>query len=253
LPTEPHDYSEALGQRLGWAVGAPLVVLGVAGLAAGARRIVDREELGPLVLAGIATAAAYATVSAITPDLPFALRRLFPTVVPATALAAALAVHVLLPRRAAVRVGAALLVVAGAGAASLPVLFERERAGTLAAMAAVCDAVPPGSALYVVDGEVEHWARPLAGLCDIETARGSRDTSLADVETMAAQVRDAGRRLFLLSDTGDLLPVTEGIEVRLVAAYEDRRIEQTLARPPQFLAVTWREVWLYEVDPPVGR
>jgi hypothetical protein len=249
IPTEPHDYSEALGQRLGWAVGAPLVVLGVAGLAAGARRIVDREELAPLVLAGIATVAAYATVSAITPDLPWAMRRLFPTVIPALALLAALGVHVLLPRRAVVRVGAALLVVAGAGGASLPVLFERERAGTLAAMAEVCDAVPAGSALYVVDGEVEHWARPLSGLCDLETARGSAGTTVSDVAVMAAESEDAGRRLFLLSATGDLLPPTDGIDVRLLTAYQDRRIEQTLARPPQFLSLTWREVWLYEVDP----
>jgi hypothetical protein len=249
LPVEPHDYSEALGQRLGWAVGAPLTVAGIAGLAAGARRVVDREELAPLVLAGIGTATAYATVSAITPDLPFALRRLFPTVIPALALLAALGVHALLPQRTAVRLGAALLVVAGAGGASLPVLFERERAGTLDAMVAVCDAVPAGSALYVVDGEVEHWARPLSGLCDVETARGSRDTSLDDVALMAERTRDAGRRLFLLADSDDVLPPTAGIDVRLVTAYQDRRIEQTLARPPQFLSLTWREVWLYEVDP----
>lgn len=248
LPTEPHDYSEALGQRLAWAVGAPLMVLGVAGLAAGARRIVDREELAPLALAGIVTATAYATVSAITPDLPFALRRLFPSVIPALALVAALGVHLLLPQRALVRVGAALLVVAGAGAASLPVLFERERAGTLAAMAAVCDAVPPGSALVVIDGEVEHWARPLSGLCDLETARSSRDLSVADVTLMAEQTGDAGRRLFLLADSGDVLPPTDGVDVRLLTEYQDRRIEQTLGRPPQFLQLSWREVWLSEVE-----
>jgi hypothetical protein len=247
LPQTPTDYSEWLGRRLAWSTGAPLLLLAVAGLAVGARRVVSRPELAPLLLAGIVTATGYATVSSITPDLPWALRRLFPAVIPAAALAAALGMNMLLPRRTVVRAGAAVLVVAGAVGASLPVLFERERTGTLAAMGEVCDALPEDAALYVLEGQLGQWARPVGVLCDVDIALGSVDTTGEDVLDIAGRVTGDGGRLFVLSERGGLFTDTDGVEGRLLTRYVDRRIEQTVGRPPQYIEESTRDVWLYEV------
>jgi hypothetical protein len=249
LPLDPHDYSEWLGQRLAWSVGAPLLVAALAGLAAGGRRIASTPELAPLVFAGVVTALAYATVSAITPDMPWALRRLFPAVIPAAAALAAVGIDTLLPRRAAIRAGAAALVVAGAVGTSLPMLPSVEREGVLTTMTAVCDEVPKGSLVYVVDGSIGQWVRPLAGLCDVDAVRGSQGTEYADLVMLAERAEAANRDLFVLAERSDYFLGAPGVDEDLLASYRELRLERTLARPPRVVTGIDRNVWLYRVDP----
>jgi hypothetical protein len=248
VPADPHDYSEWLGRRLAWSVGAPLLVAAIGGLTLGARRIAGRPELAPLVLAGAATMVVYATVSAITPDMPWALRRLFPAVVPSVAAAAAVGIHVLLPRRPAVQLGAALIVAVGAAGTSLSILPAREAEGTLTAMREVCAELPEDAALYVVDGQIGQWVRPLDQLCDIDVVRGSQLTSAAAILELAQRAQAEDREFAVLFERSDFLEGTAGITPRLIVAYEDVRLEQTVARPPQYLRSERREVWLYDID-----
>ncbi len=246
-------YAEHSLDWVAWWLGWPAVALGwatVVVLAVGALRwwrgsgaVADRDggdddESGPwwLVPAAVGLASTVLVLQrpGITPDHPWADRRLVPMVLPLVVLAAVLAVargvgwlrgrdhdpdlehdHDPVGARRARTTGvlaaalgvAALAVPVGIG--TWPFLTTRTEAGEPAAVAQVCAALAPGDVVVAVEGTVDghaqrsvnEWVQVVRGGCDRPAAalRAPASGRPAAVAALAALAARAGRRLVLLT------------------------------------------------------
>jgi hypothetical protein len=155
----------------------------------------------------------------ITPDHPWADRRLATLVLPATALAAAAAAAQVI-RRTRDRMGArrAGLVRAGTMAALLlppaavtaPLAFSRTEVGEPAAVAQVCSALRPDDVVAMISDAIggtraqNEWTQVVRGVCGhpAVTLSGPQVQQQAAVRTLGPLAAAAGRRLVLLAAAG---------------------------------------------------
>lgn len=273
---------------LGWVVwwtGPVTVVaawLALAGLAAVAVRwFVSRGPGAPgpaatpawLVPATVGAGSLVLTLyrPGITPDHPWADRRLVPVVLPVVVLAATAAAATAF-RWARRRMPATLFAgVAGVGVAALlvppllatwPLGALRTEGGEAAAVARVCAALGPRDVVLAVDPRgANEWPQVVRGVCDrpagvLRVPRTPTDADLTAARTALAEVRDgvaaAGGRLVLLAAGGDApgraaltaLGVpgdAPASPVVSLATVEDARVLTTRPGRGQRLTV---EVWL---------
>jgi hypothetical protein len=206
----------------------------------------------------------------ITPDHPWADRRLVPVVLPAVVLGATAAAAVAF-RRARRRMPATVLAgVAAVGVAALlvppavaarPLAGVRTERGELAAVAAVCAALRPGDVVLAVDARADNeWPQLIRGVCGRPAAAlrlprtatdPARAAAVAAVRQRVAGSTVDGRpgRLMLLAAGGDVVPqqalaaagaagARRVVDLRTV---EDARL--LVRRPERTLPLTV-EVWL---------
>jgi hypothetical protein len=254
-----------------WWVGPAAVLLAWAGATLAAYRaglVVARAHvvtawLGPFVV-GFGSIVLTLARPGITPDHPWADRRLVVAVLPGVLLLAAAAVAQLarMARRraplpvlaAAVLVGVAAL--AGpAAAATAPIAHQRTELGELAAVHTVCRSFQPGDvAVAVGERTTNEWVQVLRGVCDLPTlgvhVRGTSTTTAAGQAAVAAalarvvpQIQATGGRVVLVSDRKDLLDdLGRPGASRLVLLHtlEDQRL---LTRRPDGSAPLVVELW----------
>ncbi|MBB2909686.1 hypothetical protein FHS43_000932 [Streptosporangium becharense] len=249
-----------------WYVGVPAVVLATLAAAVLARRLVRGTGAGwllPLAVVGWTTVTTLYR-PAITPDQPWAARRLVPVVVPGLVLLAVWGLRWV--RDKARRSGygpAAQARVAAAGAVLLLVPPVITTAGTFltpvergerAAVEAMCAALPPRASVLIVERVTgDRFTQVVRGTCGVPTARvpalrgdvppGSEVLRLAD------RVRAAGRVPVLLA-AGAAQLSAYGMPVR-VMALRTRQDERSLISPPD---TTWSlsvDVWM-AVPRPAG-
>jgi hypothetical protein len=151
----------------------------------------------------------------ITPDHPWADRRLTTVVLPAVALAAmATAARVvrlargrLGTRRATfVHGGLMLVLLIPPAAATAPLATSRTEVGEPAAVAQVCSALRPGDVVAMVSDDVggtraqNEWVQVVRGVCGHPSVAlsGSADQQKEAVNALGPLARDAGHRLVLL-------------------------------------------------------
>jgi hypothetical protein len=271
---------------LGWVVwwtGPVAVVAGwaaLAGLAAlGVRWFLRSATDGPvrtpawLVPAIVGAGSLVLTLyrPGITPDHPWADRRLAPVVLPVVVLAAtatAAAAFRWARRRMPATVFAGVAVVGAAALLVPPVLATsplaglRTERGEVAAVAGVCAALRPGDVVLAVDPRgTNEWPQVVRGVCDrpagvLRVPRDPSDADLAAARRGVDAVRDgvarAGGRLVLLAAGGDepgraalaaLGVPAAGLAAPVVSldTVEDARVLTTRPRRGQRLTV---EVWL---------
>ena len=207
----------------------------------------------------------------ITPDHPWADRRLVPVVLPVVVLAATAAAATAF-RRARRRMPATLFAgVAGVGVAALlvpPLLATwplgglRTERGETAAVARVCAALGPRDVVLAVDARAANeWPQVVRGVCDrpagvLRVPRRPTDADLTAARTALADVRDgvaaAGGRLVLLAAGGDepgrvaltalgVPAAAPASPVVSLTTVEDARVLTTRPAGGQRLTV---EVWL---------
>ena len=176
-------YEESLSWVI-WYVGIPVVILATLAAAVLTRRLVRGGEFGwllPLAIIGWTT---FTTLyrPAITPDQPWASRRLVPIVIPGLILLAVWGLrwardkarrsgYGLTPQKGIVAVGAALLLIPPALTSGGTAFTPIER-GERAAVEGMCAAIPARASVLIVERVTgDRLTQVVRGTCGVPTAR----------------------------------------------------------------------------------
>jgi hypothetical protein len=213
---------------------------------------------------------------AITPDHPWADRRLVPTVLPVVILLAlwmiATAARAVarfaeagvgrrlgLPGRpttwgTAVAVVGLLVVLVPAERGSRDLRDTRTEAGEPAAADQACAAFAPGDVALLVDARArQEWTAVLREACGLPAfalpgQATDRSATRAEVLDVAARVRAAGHRPVLVAQSAEPLPRLTGRPARQVVDLDTAEHQRLLLRPPGELVPVSIELWLAEPD-----
>ncbi|RCV47914.1 hypothetical protein [Marinitenerispora sediminis] len=261
LAVDPdRTYEEMTLYWVGWYVGLTTVLFATVGVALLLRRVLaGREPSWVLPLMMLTwTVAATLLRPAITPDHPWASRRLVVLVIPAFVLLAVwfAARATRWVREHPVRPPAWLpggVAALGAVAVLLPtavtaagIMSYRTDVGSVAATGRLCAAIPEDGSVLVVDAATNSkFAQLIRGMCGAPTAH----VSPADPETVrrvVAEVRERGRTPVIAADSREGLLPHLPASVRTEHAF-DVHTEQdpsTLMRPPDGPWAFNGDVWV---------
>jgi len=265
LPVDPTRlYYELSLDWVFWYIGVPAVVLGTLGAAVLARRCLRGEAPGwalPLLSFAWIIVATLARPG-ITPDQPWASRRLVPGVLPGLLLLAVWAAAWLvawlrqrgaapLAGRAAAVLGAAALLVPAAvttfglslsGADGLGT--KTTYAGEISAVDGLCAAIPADASVVIVNyATASRLVQAVRGMCGVPAARLFLPQP-SSVQAVVAGIRGAGRRPVLLAgQQSQLTPF--GAPVRQVMALRSMADAHPLTRPPTGTSPTTANVWMW--------
>jgi hypothetical protein len=275
LPVQPTRlYYELSLHWVFWYLGVPAVVLATAGAALIARRSVQGRAPGwalPLLTFGWIIVATLLR-PAITPDQPWASRRLVPGVLPAFILlavwATAWCAHWLRSRGASsgVRGGLVVLLAAvlilpavrtsfglvhkpggpvGVRVVAAGLAVKRTYQGEITAVDHLCAALPAdASVVFISGGTGKQLAQVVRGMCGLPSATVLRPDPKALREVVAG-IRTAGRTPVLLAATpAELGPF--GGPVRRVMDLRARSDSHTLTKPPLQTDPLKITVWMSE-------
>lgn len=267
-------YDEATARWAAWWVGLPALQLALAAAAHLASRLAavvrDGRRLpawfGP-ALVGTASTALTLYRPGITPDHPWADRRLVPVVLPAVVLLAVAALAFLV-RQAAPRLTGdrrllpvaattgSLLLVLPVAAATLPVATQRTERGEVGAVRAACDALAPGDTAVLVDSRAANeWTQVLRGVCGTPSvvvrplrAGGVSRPDVGTVRAVATAVTAAGRRPVLVAAESAQALTTLGVTPTQVVSLSTTEDQRLLTRRPGGSAALRVDLWLGPVS-----
>ncbi|GGS99299.1 hypothetical protein GCM10010156_66690 [Planobispora rosea] len=256
-------YEDAL-HWVAWYIGPAAVVLAtVAGavLVRGLIRGTASEWLLPLMIIGWTTVTTLYR-PAITPDHPFAARRLVPVIIPGLVLLAVRGLRWIgekAENRAPARLrrvatparltalGAALLLVPPA-VTSIGTAFTPVGRGERAAVEAMCAALPQNASVLLAERvTADRLTQLVRGVCGVPAARvavvpGTSLPAPADVTRLTGRVRAAGRvPVLLAAEPGQLAPYGTPVQVMTLRTRQD---ERSLVKAPDG---TWSlsvNVWM---------
>ena len=271
-------YAEMSLHWVFWYIGVPVVILGTVAAALLTRRCL-RGQAPLWTLPLITFAWSIVTVlyrPAITPDQPWASRRLVPVVLPGFILLAAWATSQLVswlsehghPRVASVGSGlvlSAALVLpavittfglgvrtggpAGVTLTADGLAFKTTYAGELAAVDRMCAAIPGNSTVVIVDGPVaDRLTEAVRGMCGEPAVRVSpsrRPPPAAAIWEIVRNIERTGRLPVLLAaQASELRPY--GSRVRKVMALKTTKDASILMGPPRTTGPLRLSVWMWE-------
>lgn len=273
LPVDPTRlYYELSMHWVFWYIGVPAVVLATLGAAVLSRRCLWSQAPAwtlPLLLFGWAIITTLYR-PAITPDQPWASRRLVPAVLPGFILLAVWASAWLTGQvrqkslrqdlSAAVASCCALLLVVPPAITSFGVTakdgsivadglaFKRTQQGEIQAVDSMCAAIPAGSSVVFLSGSPADWLTQIVrGTCGNPAAVITSSHS-ATVEAALRGIVQAGKRPVLLGSTRSQL-IPYGGPIRQVMALRTNIDESALTRPPRILWPLRLNVWMSEPTP----
>ncbi|WP_432993494.1 hypothetical protein [Dactylosporangium sp. CA-233914] len=232
-------YAEQSLNWVAWYLGRPALILAWAGAMVAVAGLVRGRGWRwlPILLVYGGSGAATLLRPAITPDHPWADRRLVVEVLPAVVLLATLAlakIRIRWPRLLLVP-----LAVLPAIAVTVPLAPLRTEVGEPAAAAAVCAALRPGDAVIVTDTQ---WSPTVRNQCGLPVA-SVEDPSVDRLRMVVAAVRQAGYDPVLLSSsTLPLLPY--GLPLDRVVFEDQREDQHQLVRRPTGTDPRRLECWL---------
>lgn len=271
-------YAEQSLHWVFWYIGAPVVILGTVAAALLARRCLRGEiPLWTLPLITFAwTIVTFLYRPAITPDQPWASRRLVPAVLPGFILLATWASSWLVnwlnkhgyAGVASVGSGfvlSAALVLpavittfglgvktggpAGIALTADGLAFKTTYAGELGAIDGMCAAIPPNSAVVIVDDPVaDRLTEAVRGMCGdpaVRVAPGGHPPSVAAVREIVRDIERAGRRPVLLAARASELQPYGGL-VKQIMALKTTMDASVLTGPPRTTGPLTLSVWIWE-------
>ena len=257
-----------------WYIGVPAVLLGTLGAAVLARRCLQgRAPTWTLPLMTFAWAIVVTLYRpAITPDQPWASRRLVPAVLPGFILLAVWASSWLagwLRQRGTRRVAWAGVALVGAAALVIPTVIttfgivrsgkgplglepvavglagKTTFGGEIAAVSGMCAAIPADASVVIVTGPTaDHMAEVIRGMCNVPVARlGDHRRSV--LQAVESGIRQAGRRPVLLAGTR-LALIRYGSPARQIMKLRSTQDTHTLTTPPKTTDELKFNVWMSE-------
>ncbi|MFI0405025.1 hypothetical protein [Actinomadura sp. 3N508] len=258
LPVDgTRQYSEQTLYWVSWYIGIPALLFATLGAALLTRRLMRGhapEWLLPYAMI-VWTATQVLIRPGITPDHPWASRRLIGLVIPGLLLFTVFAAAWTAKRvrrlgysRRIVRTGAVLgvvgmlvpIVVTSGG-----FLVTKTEQHEVAAVEGMCDALPPRASVVVVErSTADRLLQVVRGMCGLPAARTSSTATPADVRRVTAAVTAAGRRpVIMAAKREQVAPYGTPERVVHLTTRQDGR---TLVNPP---GGTWGltvEVWITE-------
>jgi hypothetical protein len=266
LPVDPTRlYYEISLHWVFWYIGVPAVVLGTLGAALLARRCLRGEAPSwslPLLAFGWIIVVTLARPG-ITPDQPWASRRLVPGVLPGFLLLAVWATGWLLDwlrqhgRGPVIRRGAAVLAAAAlvlpAAVTTFGLTFtsadglatKTTYGGEIAAVDKLCASIPANASVVIVSyPTASRFLQVIRGMCGVPAARlfvPQPDS----VQAVVAGIRQAGRRPVLLAAKQAQLSRFGG-PVKQVMALHSAGDTHPLTGPPTGTAPLTLTVWMWE-------
>jgi hypothetical protein len=220
-----HDYAGHSLEWISWWIGKPIIAAATVGAALLAYRVLSSRQPEwalPLLIFGW-TIAVFLARPAITPDMPWASRRLVPAVLPGCILLAAWAASwvtrrlrergfagpgctlfaaccgillIALPARIAFKPH-----LGSAGVSLRGLAVQNTYRGELAAVNKLCGAIPADATVVVVDGRVaDLLLENIRGECGVPAAR-LREISVPRIRQVIRGIEGAGRRAVLLGAT----------------------------------------------------
>jgi hypothetical protein len=277
LPIDPtRMYYELSLHWVFWYIGVPAVILGTLGAALLCRRCLRGESpawILPLAIFAWATVTTLYQPS-ITPDQPWASRRLVPTVLPAFILLGVWAVSWLngwlrrrstdqVLRTAAIAVCVlAMLIPAAVTTFGLKITdsgahgyrfsadglaFKRTYQGEIAAVNGMCAAIPRDGSVVFIDsvGNAESWlAQVVRATCDVPVA-SITSAKPGDVEQVVQAIDRTGRRPVLLTSQPQSIAGYGG-QVRQIMRLRTTEDVSELTSPPLDTQPFRIDVWMSE-------
>lgn len=264
LPVDgTRQYTELALHWVVWYVGLPVLILATFGAAILIRRMLRRESPAWVLPFSIIALTTVATLlrPGITPDHPWASRRLVAVVIPGVLI---LAVWMLawvtrrFRRLGYGRVATFVLAFAGSlvllvpiGASSAGLVFKPVDQGELRAVDRLCGELRQGVTVLIVERvTADRFSPVVRNMCGLPTARVD-GAGVEDVKRVADRVIDeAGRRPVILGATSaDVAPYGRG---RKAVDLRTRQDGHALRDRPKH---TWPldiEVWMVEYAPQMG-
>jgi hypothetical protein len=281
LPVQPDRlYYEISMHWVFWYIGVPAVVLGTLGAALLARRCLLGQSptwvLPLMIFAWAIVTTLYDP--AITPDNPWASRRLVPTVLPGFILLAVWAGDWLLdrvrrmdvPRGLCVSLAVCGVVIlllpatittfglrarqggpVGYRIAAVGLAFKTTYGGEIQAVNAMCAAIPSNASVVFIDsgggGEASRLDEVVRGMCGVPVAEIDR-ARFASTEQVVQGIERAGRRPVFLAGTRKPL-VRFGGPIRQVMRLRSTQDMNALTAPPLHTLPFNVNVWMSEPTP----
>ena len=191
----------------------------------------------------------------ITPDHPWADRRLVPVVLPTVVLAATAAVVWLTtagrrrpaPARVAVAVVGSLALLLPAGAATAGVATARTELGEPAAGKALCAALRPGDVVVGVDTRARNeWPQWVRGVCGLPAGSfaGPPDLLPDAVPRVVQRIRAAGGRPVLIAANSAATLTDLGLRPIPVVTLRTTEDQRRLTRVPDGVDPLDVDVWM---------
>jgi hypothetical protein len=271
-------YAEMSLHWVFWYIGVPVVILGTAAAALLARRCLRGQAplwTLPLITFGWSIVT-FLYRPAITPDQPWASRRLVPAVLPGFILLAAWATSWLVrwlddhgyagvPSVGSGLILSAALVLpaatttfglgiktggpAGVTLTADGLAFKTTYAGELAAVDGMCAAIPGNSTVVIIDGPVaDRLTQAVRGMCGEPAVRvtpSRRPPPAAAIRAIVRNIERAGRRPVLLAAQASELRPYSGL-VRKVMALKTTMDTSILTGPPRTTGPLRLSVWMWE-------
>lgn len=253
------NYSEQSLHWVAWYAGWPALVLAAAAAVVLVRQallrrtdLLGRPAARWMLGIGLPFVSALSVLwsPGITPDHPWADRRLVPTVLPVVTLLAVWAVAVAARRWGppALAVGLIVLLVPPF-VGSRRLAPTRTEAGEPAAVDTACAAFGPGEVALMVDARArQEWTAVLREACDVPAfsvpGNGTDDVATpAQVADVAARVRAAGGIPVLVAGSGDPLPGLTSAPPRRIADLDTAEHQRLLLSVPTGLTPLSVELW----------
>lgn len=249
------DFREESVRDIAAYVGWPLVVLAVVGAVATFRRLTTQSA--PLafriwVVGGLGVSVLYLALPLVSPDHPWAVRRMIPVVIPAVMMFAVFALHRVFQRTTGLRavvpaVALAALACDAAAAYGTRVLALRENAGMGARLSTIAAALP--DALVVCDVPLANVCGPL-GLAwrrhVVVADMSSADARAAITQWIAAKAQ-SGKAAWMLHTP---LLSTIGTHAQVVDRWQLARtfVVPTPHPPAREVASEWVDAQLSRID-----
>jgi hypothetical protein len=255
LPIQPdRTYDEISLYWVVWYLGLPALLMATFGAALLARRLLRRystEWVLPYAMI-VWTTVTTLLRPGITPDHPWASRRLAALVIPGLVLFAlwALAWIVRRVRRTGysrqvtgvVAASGAIVVLLPVAAASGGVAVQRTEQGEVAAVRGLCAAIGPNASVVIAERvTADRFAQVIRGMCGAPVARVPR-ADRAGARRVIGKIAAVGRRPVILgANESDVAPYGPA---RLVVNLVTRQDEHSLVTPPDGTWGMTIKVWM---------
>jgi hypothetical protein len=268
LPPDPYrQYSELSLHWVVWYIGAPAVLLATIGAALLARKLLRRRRTDWVLPYAVIVWTTVTTLwrPGITPDQPWASRRLIVVVLPGLLLFAlwvmAWAVRSVRrlgygPRIAGgVAVAGVLLILVPTVLTSAGLMFTPIEQGEVTQARSMCRQIGPRATVLIVERvTADRFTQLIRGMCDVPSGRvlarpGSSTAASEDVVRIAEKVAAAGRRPVVLgANPVDVAPYGRARQVFHVSTQRDSSSLVTAPKGTWSLTIN---VWM--ADPAYAR